>query len=233
MPAVTTRLSTILRMGADRFERLIWLRRQHIPFSRLYIVRRLLCGISASTLADVGCGDGETMRLLDASNRLRSVGIDIFRPYLERCRGRDSHTYLVQADVRHIPLRNKSCDVVLCLEVCEHLTKEEGLALVRELERIAKQMIIVSTPVGRYDQGSRDENPHWAHQSRWEPSDFAAMGYLTRGSGVRGLGGDSGIANRFPVLKPLHYAVSFLASILTYFVPVLGGHMICFKRLPR
>ena len=226
-------LTGILARVSGRLEQLIWLERHRIPFSRLWVVRSILHGASGSTLVDIGCGDGETLRLLDAGNRFRSVGIDIFRPYLERCRDLGSHAYLVQADVRCIPLRDKSCDIVLALEVCEHLDKDEGFALVQDLERIAREMVIVSTPVGRYDQGPRNGNPFWAHRSRWEPSDFAAMGYLIRGSGVRGFGGDSGVANRHPILRLLHYPISFIASVVTYFVPALSQHMICFKRLHR
>lgn len=224
-------IARILEAPGDWLERVVWSRRQYIPFSRVFVARQFLRRMPGASIVDVGCGDGETIRLLDPEGLFRSTGLDIFRPYLERCRARGSHTFLVLGDVRSLPFVDRACDVAVCLEVCEHLDRDDAISLVQELERVARRMVVISTPVGRYDQGSRDGNPHWAHRSQWEPRDFVAMGYTVRGTGIRGLGGDSGLARRFRFLIPLHYAASFLASTVTYFVPVLAAHMVCCKLL--
>lgn len=62
-------------------------------------------------------------------------------------------------------------DLFLMIDVIEHMSKEEGLALLHRLPG----PVIVSTP-WHYEQGP-DENPLQAHVSEWTLADFAGLPY--------------------------------------------------------
>ena len=78
-------------------------------------------------------------------------------------------------------LADNSVDSIFLLDVIEHMEKDEGLALIVEMERVAREQIIVFTPLGFMPQhiepGGKDA---WGlsgvsvqeHLSGWLPSDF-------------------------------------------------------------
>lgn len=79
-------------------------------------------------------------------------------------------------------LADNSVDSIFLLDVIEHLDKEEGLALIREVERVAKTQIIIFTPLGFMPQHVDENNlDNWGlnggefqeHKSGWTPSDFS------------------------------------------------------------
>ena len=79
-------------------------------------------------------------------------------------------------EVRDLPFGDKSIDRVLCVEVIEHMPKEEGLALITELERVAKDQLIISTtdiPLRPIDPTkAADGNLFMYHRARWKPREF-------------------------------------------------------------
>ncbi len=91
------------------------------------------------------------MASINWGGRLEVVGIDIFKSYLDEAKGKGVYQELILGDVRHLPLKDKSFDVVICMEVLEHLEKVDGEKLLGELERVAKRQVLLSTPVGKYE----------------------------------------------------------------------------------
>lgn len=74
-----------------------------------------------------------------------------------------------------------SIDSVFLLDVIEHFEKEDGYALLRQAERIARKQIVVITPLGFMPQHAEaDEADGWGlsgtayqeHRSGWLPEDF-------------------------------------------------------------
>lgn len=73
-----------------------------------------------------------------------------------------------------------SVDTVMIMDVIEHLEKEDGQALLRESERLARGQVIVFTPLGFIPQGDTEEKDAWGldgtawqvHKSGWLPEDF-------------------------------------------------------------
>lgn len=80
--------------------------------------------------------------------------------------------------VRYFP--EKSVDTVILADVIEHLEKEEGRKLLQATERIARQQVIVFTPLGFMPQHHGDGKDGWGlsggdwqeHKSGWMPEDF-------------------------------------------------------------
>ena len=203
--------------------------RPYIPFTALNTAWRSM-NKGCQSILDVGCGTGEPMRFINRRNRYFSVGIDIFEPYLRECERQKNHSQYVLCDVRNLPFKEKSFDIVLCLEVLEHLGREEGETLLNKMESIAKKQVVLSTPVGNYKQESYDGNPHQEHKYTWSPKGMKARGYKVSGVGLRNLGGKAGIQSPFP--QPLRVLISIiwvLAGPLVYFFPGLAGDMVCSK----
>lgn len=99
-------------------------------------------------LLDAGCSDGEL--LVRAGGRYAfAVGSDHNFQALRTLQTRleSGHAAGVQGDLRRLPFRDRSFNVVCCLETLEHV-EEEALA-VGELKRILKDdgTLIVSVPI--------------------------------------------------------------------------------------
>jgi predicted SAM-dependent methyltransferase len=75
----------------------------------------------------------------------------------------------------------KSFDLVIALDIIEHITKEEGIELMRQCEEIARKGVCIETPKGYVPQ-NMDIQGHggdeWqTHRSGWEPEEFESRGY--------------------------------------------------------
>jgi len=171
-----------------------------------------------------------------------AVGVDIFKPYLKRCKAESSHDDLILCDVRKLPLRQASVDIVICMEVLEHLSKKEGLALLYAMERIARKQVVITTPSRFFKNVPWDGNPYEIHRSHWSPSDFKKREYKVRGVGLRGVGIlqklGRGIGRNHLVIAPSRdylWAIGTFLQILTepfvYFIPQLAEGQVCFKRI--
>ena len=76
---------------------------------------------------------------------------------------------------------DNSVDSIFMLDVIEHMEKDDGLKVIIELERIAREQIVIFTPLGFMPQHSEPGDcDAWGlsgssfqeHHSGWEPSDF-------------------------------------------------------------
>ena len=108
----------------------------------------------ARRILDVGCGEGFTLRELQ-DDRLEAtmVGMDFSAPALAWNQAqRMAQSPLSVADIHHLPLEDNSFDLVLCLEVLEHLPDSaQGL---RELLRVTRDYVLVSVPHEPFFRGA-------------------------------------------------------------------------------
>jgi hypothetical protein len=70
-----------------------------------------------------------------------------------------------------------SFDIVIALDLIEHLTKSDGCLLLYEMDRISSSIQIVFTPNGFVWQPPSENNPYNAHISGWEIKDFISFGF--------------------------------------------------------
>lgn len=175
--------------------------------------------VDARSLLDAGCGPG----IMGALCRLyretdRQVAIDVYPPYLERVRRHALYDEVLERSLEALPLpfEDGEFDVATCVEVIEHLPRESGEALLGELERVARR-VVVTTPNWFFDQEALDENPHQRHVSLWRERDFQRRGYR-----VSGLGGLKVLGRHVPY-------VSTALGPLTLRAPRLSTAILCVR----
>jgi SAM-dependent methyltransferase len=200
-----------------------------VPLTYIDIIRRNLWK-SANLILDVGCGRGLPMKVMNRQKKFYSVGVDLFMPYLKEAKKERIHDEYVLCDVCCLPFREKSFDVALCLEVIDHLSKNDGRKLLKELEQVASAQIIMSAHVGFHPlvEGI-DDNPLQVHKSGWMPKEFKSLGFKVRGQGFRYVYRSAAGAFISVPRKLLSYTISYLLVPCTYFTPDLAAHMVCVK----
>jgi len=175
-------------------------------------------------ILDIGCGKGIYGFLLKADKGADSlVGIDISLQNLLFCKEHKIYNLLIRGDIRRLPFKDKTFDIVLASEVIEHMKKEEGTLLLKELERICKEKIILTTPNGYWPQSNIGNNPHEIHISGWSCSDFKKEGFKAYGFGSR-------FFNRHKIMR---YVLMYMLTPITYFLPMFGEFLIVTKSVDK
>jgi 2-polyprenyl-3-methyl-5-hydroxy-6-metoxy-1,4-benzoquinol methylase len=117
-----------------------------------YLLRRfhrqiasLLKATGAKRILDAGCGEGFVVSyLLQGNDGLTITGIDCSLEAIEMARQMVPGGLFDVGDLREMPYGDDSFDLVMCLEVLEHLPDpHKGL---RELRRVASAHCLVSVP---------------------------------------------------------------------------------------
>ncbi|MCL4544111.1 MAG: class I SAM-dependent methyltransferase [Chloroflexi bacterium] len=184
--------------------------------------------VCAETGLDLGCGPGSQLPF----GRLRWIGVDIDTGSLHKAASKEKYWALVCADAATIGrvFREKSVDTVVALDLIEHFDKSDGAILLREMERIARQRVVVLVPNGYVVQDRRvvAANPWMEHLSAWSPEEFESLGYRVAGwSGWRGFAGPRGyIRRRLDAFFQIAMTVSQPAVLRR---PQLAFHLLCWK----
>lgn len=124
------------------------------------------------TVLEVGCSTGY---MLEHNHRLhpgaRLVGFDIVFSGLREARAELPFASLAQADARHLPCRSQSVDVVVSINLLEHVPDDSGA--LREFFRVLKPggCAVLVVPAGRalYDYYDR----YLGHQRRYSRGELA------------------------------------------------------------
>jgi SAM-dependent methyltransferase len=100
-----------------------------------------------ATLLDVGTGLGDIPRRAVAMARargrtLRAAGVELAEPLARGARGDEFP--VACADARALPFADRSFDFVTCSQLLHHFDGDAALALLRELHRVARRLVIVS-----------------------------------------------------------------------------------------
>lgn len=140
---------------------------------------------NCDSVLDVGCGSWSP--LSKVKKHFYAEGIDIHKPSLEKIKRLKIHDKYRLGDVNKIDeyYQPKSFDAVIALDLIEHLSKSDGLKLIKKMEKIARKKVILLTPNGFIKQDPLKNNSYQVHQSGWKTGEFIKLGY--RVYGVRGL----------------------------------------------
>lgn len=113
--------------------------------NKIRIVTRLLGDIQDKSVLDIGIGAGFFSRLC-LQKKAKTISLDFAELIIQYNRKNNSEFRLVQADAQHLPFKNESFDIVLALDVIEHLYSP--LDLLNETNRVLKEKgrLILMTP---------------------------------------------------------------------------------------
>lgn len=136
------------------------------------------------TILDVGVGYGKwgvlCTEYLTYWKKITPVvdGVEVFENYKSPIH---DHLYreVFYTSVMNLLHKMGDYDLVLIVDVIEHLSREDGLRLLASI----KNHYIVSTPAYWSGQGACFGNEHEAHISRWEKGDFANSSMVVGGEG--------------------------------------------------
>lgn len=156
-----------------------WRRRlYHRTFSADRVLRRI---VGADTrVADVGCSTGTGSAVLDLHGQVTGVDIHLRSLRIAVASGRRGHA--VNADITRLPFAVEAFDVVVALDVVEHLERSDGMRLLAELTRIGRCAVVL-TPSGFDPQPSEPDQPWMEHRSGWSARDLREAGYEVHGAG--------------------------------------------------
>ena len=193
-------------------------------YSFYYLAKELS---DCSSVLDLGCGHNSLVQFCHVPC---SLGVERFEPYIRESKNRSIHTQYIQADVRELQFKEDSFDAVVALELVEHLNKQEGYELIKNMAKWARKKVIISTPNGYSPQGCGDNNPFQIHKSGWEIDELKKLGFCVYGlGGLRVFRGREGKMKFRPEI--LWQAVSAFTSVLLYRHPELSFDLFCVKVL--
>ena len=119
---------------------------QRWMISRFYnAITEMIRKIGANSLLDAGCGEGLSIQKLNRNAQIPLVfGIDLSFLAIQLAKKINTQSAFIQSSVLNLPFKNESFNVVICLEVLEHLEKPEQS--LREILRVSDRFILLSVP---------------------------------------------------------------------------------------
>jgi 2-polyprenyl-3-methyl-5-hydroxy-6-metoxy-1,4-benzoquinol methylase len=147
-------------------------------YTRLFAVVEPL---GAGSLLDAGCGEGETLARLGPLLPPRTVAVDLSPEAVAFTAQRTPGAEVSRQSVLELRFADSEFDLVLCLEVLEHLA-DPGAALA-ELSRVADRDLVLSVPhepwfrLGSLLRGKyvRRLGNHPEHVNHWNPRSLRAF----------------------------------------------------------
>lgn len=113
-------------------ERMWWFRGMREIF-RSIAARQLPPGIR--DVLDAGCGTGANAEWMASAFGWRVTGLDFAEEGLQFARARDGLAALIRGDIRALPFRDGSFDLITCFDVFVHLEPGEERRALAELAR--------------------------------------------------------------------------------------------------
>ena len=198
--------------------------------------------VKGDKVLDLGCGFGHWGHLLtthchemkdrQAVTAPTITGVDAFHGNIEFCRGHNIYESVHESDAVAFlkDLETGSYDTVLAIDLIEHMDKAIGEELLSEMERVATQVIILSTPNFKNlrdgAEGITGFNQWEQHVSWWPRQEFKQRGFQVRGvrhnlySRIYRLKGMHWFLRTWPVIDDLLHALAFRCSRIAHTVLV-------------
>ncbi len=151
-------------------------------FDRFYrVLGQMVTELMPESVLDAGCGEGETLERLQGILPHDVHGFDSNPTCVAFASARLPAYRFRTGDVCHVDYQDGRFDLVLCLEVLEHLA--DPAQAVRELARVSRRHIVVSVPNeplfrltnlarGKYLKRWGDHPEHCQHWNRTSLSAF-------------------------------------------------------------
>lgn len=154
-----------------------WFRRHEVVYGA--IAHRC----AGAVVLEAGCGEGYGADLLAGVART-VIGLDLDAATVSHAAGRYPRATVARADLADLPVRDGTCDVVVSLQVIEHLRDQERF--LRECHRVLRPggSLMVSTPNRLTFSPGRDTPLNPFHTRELSGSELAG---LVREAGFTGV----------------------------------------------
>ncbi len=109
-------------------------------------VMKLLPTNKNSLILEAGCGTGKWLLYFKQRGYKNSVGLDFSEVALRKIKENDRTVLLIKADIRKLPIKNNTFDLIFSFGVIEHFKQPQ--TLVDEMYRVLKKngRIFLTTP---------------------------------------------------------------------------------------
>lgn len=132
------------------------------------------------TVLDLGCG------IMSATDEIKAksiLGVDIWDKYLNHIKDKFQTVKLSMGETDRF--MDKSYDVVLCLDVLEHLPLFTALKVLDECKRIARKKVIIYTPSIHKDNSPAEKDAWGLGECKYQEhicviskDDLISRGYI-------------------------------------------------------
>lgn len=133
------------------------------------VIRQWISEITApkQIVLDLGVGKGTYYNFFkkksDILKQARWIGIEVWKPYIEKYKLIELYDNLYQEDIRKFNYSQLgNIDIVFAGDVLEHLTKGESVSLINQLIKLSR-FIFISIPIVYYPQAEVEDNPYERH----------------------------------------------------------------------
>jgi hypothetical protein len=184
---------------------------------------------------ELGCGRDSVV--LGTKTPVRYTGFEIFEDYaieihrkiLKSRNPNITYHKIINENFLDYDFKENSFDIVIMIDVLEHLTKSDGILILEYIQTIARKAIIIKTPNGFVHQNEFDGNSHQAHLSGWNEYEFRSRSFKVYGmSGLKFL------------RKPVHcdqweddLALTMRFKPKQFWLLVAGLSQLIVKKIPR
>lgn len=194
------------------------------PFFQLPFVSSFILDLKGKKVLDCGCGkgiNGYMMRVTRDTSGARMIGLDYNADYLSFCRAHKVYDEYIRSNLPKTPLKNKSVDFLLCIEVSEHLAKSDGRKLVSVIDRVCRGWTLITTPNVSFQTIKAEHED--ARYSLRSADDLRGRGYKVYEVGLKV------VLNPGDFLLRLKQALHYSFTPVSYLIPELGSTLICVK----
>jgi 2-polyprenyl-3-methyl-5-hydroxy-6-metoxy-1,4-benzoquinol methylase len=144
-------------------------------------IRTVVEPLEPLSVLDAGCGEGETLARLDGVLPTRAVAVDVSADAVAFTAKRFPEVEVTRHSVDDLPFADDSFELVVCLEVLEHLS--DPATALTELARVGTGHLVVSVPhepwfrIGSLLRGQyvRSFGNHPEHVNHWNPRSLRAF----------------------------------------------------------
>lgn len=141
-----------------------------MPKHRMDAIIDILSAVPRGRLLDIGTGRGETLEIAQGLGFSPVTGTETVDYLIEN---NENVTYGL---LPNISIPSKYYDTVTCFEVIEHLLPCDVVPALREMERLAKDRVIISAATRSDIRHGVELHPSWRTQYEWEQTFKSAWG---------------------------------------------------------
>jgi len=96
---------------------------------------------NSGRILEAGCGSGIYLGLLKKNREIETVGMDFSKSSIKLAKKNCDN--LVLGDIRYLPFKKNSFDIIFNQGVMEHFSEKEFRDILREFKRVSKKILII------------------------------------------------------------------------------------------